>query len=170
MIITIEEWERRKAFVGFGKADEDILRELHLIARTYADEVLDELYARWLQFDELRGFFPDQAQLDRVKGLQRQYFIGLTSGEYGMKYLENRLRIGRVHKRIGLEPRWYLGAYSIYMQIVFPRVMTGFEYDRKKRILAINALVKLITLDEELALEAYFDDSIVVQHVSASTS
>jgi len=52
-----------------------------------------------------------------------------------------------------------IGAYSIYMQIVFPRVLSAFEYDRKKRDRAISALVKLISLDQEVALLSYFGQS-----------
>jgi hypothetical protein len=96
--------------------------------------------------------------LARVKQLQRQYFIRLTSGNYGADYLEDRLRIGLVHRQVGLSPRWYMGAYSIYMQIVFPRVLNAFEYDRKKREQAMSALLKLISLDQELALLVYFSE------------
>jgi hypothetical protein len=158
MTITVDEWEQRKRFVGFGAQDELILTELHLVAKTYADQVMDELYSRWLQFEELRAFFQVPGMLARVKQLQRQYFIRLTNGSYGTDYLEDRLRIGRVHRRVGLSPRWYLGAYSIYMQIVFPRVLAAFEYDRVKQGQAISALLKLISLDQDLALLAYFED------------
>ncbi|HLL03421.1 MAG TPA: protoglobin domain-containing protein [Myxococcaceae bacterium] len=156
MNISPEEWERRKRFVGFGPDDELVLSELHLVAKTYADQVMDELYTRWLQFDELREFFQAPGTLARVKQLQRQYFIRLTSGSYGPEYVEDRLNIGRVHRRVGLSPRWYMGAYSIYMQVVFPRVLAAFEYDRRKREQAISALLKLIALDQELALLVYF--------------
>ncbi|HEX8698722.1 MAG TPA: protoglobin domain-containing protein [Myxococcaceae bacterium] len=158
MTISLDEWERRKRFVGFGDEDELVLSELHLVAKTYADQVMDELYARWLQFDELREFFSEPGMLSRVKQMQRRYFIRLTSGNYGLEYLEDRLSIGRVHRRVGLSPRWYMGAYSIYMQIVFPRVLAAFEYDRKKREQAMSALLKLISLDQELALLVYFGD------------
>jgi rsbT co-antagonist protein RsbR len=157
-MMTHEDWERRKRFVGFSRQDEDILLELHLIARTYADEVMEELYARWLQFEEVKRFFSEPLKLKRVKDQQKEYFVRLTAGEYGPTYLANRLRIGRVHREIGLAPRWYMGAYSIYMQIVFPRVLKAFEYDRQKRDLAISALVKIISLDQELALSTYFNE------------
>jgi rsbT co-antagonist protein RsbR len=160
-MITLAEWEHRKQFVGFTRQDEDILLELHLIARTYADEVMEELYSRWLRFDEVRRFFPDPIKLARVKELQKRYFVRLTSGEYGAAYLEDRLRIGRVHREVGLEPRWYIGAYSVYVQIVLPRVQAAFEYDRKKREQAVSALVKIVSLDQELALTAYFGPAMV---------
>jgi hypothetical protein len=153
--VSEDTWEHRKAFVGFSPADEAILRELRPAALQYADEVMDELYARWLQLPELRRFFPDDAVLARLKKLQRQYFISLTAGEYGAAYLAHRLRVGEVHKRIGLTPEWYLGAYSIYMELILPRVLRAFEYDRVKQARAVTALTKLITLDQQLALVAY---------------
>jgi len=119
---------------------------------------MNELYDRWLQVDELKVFFSNEHNLIRVKQLQKEYFIRLTSGDYGWDYLQDRLRIGLVHRRIGLSPRWYMGAYSIYMQIVFPKVLAAFEYDREKRDLAIKALTKLISLDQEIALLGYFGD------------
>ena len=122
----------------------------------YADEVMDELYGRWLQFPELKRFFPDQPTLSRVKAEQRKYFISLTEGEYGAGYLAHRLRVGAIHKRIGLTPEWFMGAFSIYLELILPRVLRAFEYDRTKQARAVTALTKLITLDEQLALAGYF--------------
>lgn len=156
-LVSEAEWERRKEFVGFGATDERILAELHIVAKTYADDVMEELYSRWLQFEEIRAFFRDPERLARVKKLQKRYFIQLTNGRYGREYCEDRLRIGYAHRRIGLSPRWYMGAYSIYLQIVLPRVLAAFEYDRFKQTAAVAALTKLISLDQELALLSYFD-------------
>lgn len=108
-IVSEDAWERRKAFVGFGAADQAILRELSPASLQYADEVMDELYARWMQFPEVSRFFSDGSVLARVKALQRQYFVSLTQGEYGRAYLDSRLRVGAVHKRIGLTPQWFMG-------------------------------------------------------------
>jgi len=154
--VSEDAWKHRKAFVGFGAADQAILRELRPVSLQYADEVMDDLYGRWLQFPELKRFFPDDATLARVKALQRHYFISLTDGEYGAGYLAHRLRVGAVHKRIGLSPEWFMGAYSIYLELILPRVLGAFEYDRVKQARAVTALTKLITLDQQLALAAYF--------------
>jgi rsbT co-antagonist protein RsbR len=153
--VTMTEWEQRKAFVGFTDEDAQLLQELAPIAEAYADEVVEGLYDRFLRFEETRVFFPDSATLQRVKALQKDYFLGLTYGDYGEAYLARRLLIGRVHQRIGLSPRWYMGAYSIYMQLAFPRVMTAFGNDIPKAQRVFAALLKLITLDIELAITAY---------------
>jgi len=157
--VSEDAWEHRKAFVGFGAADEAILRELRPVALQYADEVMEELYGRWLKFPELKRFFPDAATLSRVKAMQRQYFVSLTGGEYDAAYLAHRLRVGAVHKKIGLTPEWVMGAFSIYLELILPRVLRAFEYDRVKQARAVTALTKLITLDEQLALAGYFAET-----------
>lgn len=57
----------------------------------------------------------------------------------------------------GLPPHLYMAAYAIYKQIVLPLVADAFEYDRAARNRTVVALVKLIALDQSLALEAYLE-------------
>jgi PAS domain S-box-containing protein len=153
--VSAAEWERRKAFVGFTEDDVQALRALHPVAERYADEVIEGLYQRFFQFEETRIFFSDESILKRVKTLHKQYFLGLTRGDYGAAYLANRLQVGRVHQRIGLLPHWYMGAYSIYKQLVFPHVMSAFGKDITKAQRAYVALLKIMTLDQEIARTAY---------------
>jgi len=70
-------------------------------------------------------------------------------------YLADRIRIGETHERVRLEPRWYLGAYSIYTTALTPLI---FEHFRSQPAIAergLSALAKLILLDAQLAMEAY---------------
>lgn len=154
--VTEAEWEQRKAFAGFGEDEQATLRELHWFAESYADAVIDELFQRWLRSDDLRRFFPHDADVARVKGLQKAYFLSLTEGDYGASYLARRLQIGRAHRRIGLSPHWYLAAYSVYVDLILPKILGAFEYDRVRQANAVKALMKIIALDQELALVAYW--------------
>jgi rsbT co-antagonist protein RsbR len=157
--VTVSEWEQRKAFVGFTDDDVQLLRDLRPICEPYADTVVEELYRQFFRFEETRAFLPDEATLNHVKALQKQYFLGLMHGDYGEAYLANRLHIGRVHQQIGLSPRWYMGAYSIYTQRMFPQIMAGFGADLAKAQRAFLALLKIIMLDKELAITTYIASS-----------
>jgi len=150
--VTLAEWEERKAFVGFGEADAQLLGRLRPLAEAWADEVVEELYRHILAAPETRAFLPDDATLRRVKGLQRQYFLELTGGDYGAAYLASRLRVGRVHQRIGLAPRWYMGTYAIYVELVAPRLLAALTPEPQRAQRTLLALLKLIALDQELAL------------------
>src|SRR5437870_10498438 len=152
VVITMTEWEQRKKFVGFTDEDVQLLQELGPVADMYVDEVVEGLYRQFLSFAETRAFFPDEATLRRVKALQRAYFLQLTQGDYSAAYLANRLHIGQVHQQIGLEPRWYMGAYSIYKQLAFRRIMEAFKHDLEKAQRIFLALLKLMVLDTDLAI------------------
>ena len=153
--VSLQEWDRRKDFVNFTEADAILLKELAPITAEYADRVMDQLYTQILSYSETKKFFPDDATLERVKHLQKEYFFRLTDGEYGQEYLDNRLYIGHVHQRIGLEPRWYMGLYSVYMQLTFPHFLKPYTSKPKKTQQIISAFNKLINLDMELAISTY---------------
>lgn len=153
--VTAAEWERRKQFVRFTEEDAQLLRELHPLTAAMADEVMEELYRQLLQFEENKAFFPDAPAITRVKAMQKTYFLSLTQGEYGEAYLADRLNIGRVHQRIGLSPRWHMGTYALYWQLVLPRLMNAFHADAGRLPRLLLALIKIMKLDEELAVTAY---------------
>src|SRR5688572_33209107 len=105
----------RRAF--FEITDEDLARlaALRPLAEQHGVEIVDALYELITGHAESRAFFPDTATLTRVKGLQRAYFLGLFNGVLDSAYVEDRLRVGAAHERIGLSPKWYIGAYGRYL-------------------------------------------------------
>jgi rsbT co-antagonist protein RsbR len=155
MEIDEEEVARRKEFLQFGEVDAEALRSLRDLARTYADPVIDEFYRHILSFDETKSFFRDPAVLERVKRQQKDYFLRLTEGEYGSDYVANRLRIGTVHERINLAPKWYLGMYNFYLRQVARRMREAFPGDTDKAFTSFLTLMKLVFLDIGLAVDTY---------------
>ena len=164
-LVTMRDWERRKEFAGFTEEDARLLREFRPTAETHIDDIVDELYRRFLAFEETRAFFPDDSTIARVKVLQREYFLGLTQGDYGETYLTNRLNIGRIHQQIGLSPRWYMGAYTIYWQLMLPPIVAAFKANQEQMQLLLLAMMKIMKLDEELAVTTYIAaaESVITQ-------
>jgi rsbT co-antagonist protein RsbR len=92
--LTDQEIATRKAFLEFGPGDAQRLAALAPLARKYAGDVIEDLYAHFLSFSSTREFFRDQPTLRRVKRLQKRYFLRLTSGRYDRNYIANRLLVG----------------------------------------------------------------------------
>jgi len=153
--ITEQEVERRKAFLEFCEEDVEALRAVRQVAQRYADPVIDDLYRHFLSFEDTRAFFQDPRVLERVKRMQRDYFIRLTEGDYGADYVANRLRIGTVHERIKLAPKWYLGAYNFYLRAVASRLLEAFSKEPEKAFSIFVSLMKLVFMDIGLAVDTY---------------
>lgn len=152
-----EEVERRKEFLEFRKEDTQALRALGETAKKYAEPVIEDLYRHFLSFEETRAFFRDPRVLDRVKQLQKDYFVRLTDGDYGRDYVDNRLRIGTIHERINLAPKWYLGAYNFYLRAVATRLPEALGKEPHKILPAFLSLMKLVFLDIGLAVDTYVE-------------
>lgn len=154
--IDLEEWQRRRHFVGFTDEDAALLREMAEVVHRHADAVVACFYDNIERFPDLIKLISAVgSSTERLKVTQRQYLLELFSGEYGAAYLERRLRIGVVHHRIGLDPRWYLGSYSVYTQALLPLVRRRFPWNRGKQERAAQAVIKLLSLDAQLAIDTY---------------
>jgi rsbT co-antagonist protein RsbR len=155
MGLSEEEISIRKKWLKFTSEDEDKLRELNTMAQGYANEVIEALYEHFLSFDDTKKFFEDSSVLNHVKNMQKEYFLRLTQGNYDSNYTEERLKIGAVHARIGLDVKWYLGAYSFYMREVENRIFEALSHNTEKALAAFGALRKLIYFDIGLAIDTY---------------
>ena len=155
MELSEHEAKRRKAFLEFREEDVENLKGLNQLAEHYADPVIDDFYRHFLSFEETRAFFDDPNVLARVKKLQKDYFLRLTQGSYDAEYVANRLRIGTVHERINLAPKWYLGAYNFYLRAVARRLFDAFPDDPRRALTSFMSLMKLVFLDIGLAVETY---------------
>ena len=153
--LSPDEIDRRKAFLGFGEEDARRLGALAPLARRYADEVIEEFYAHLLSFHETQEFFRDEATLNRVKRLQKRYFLRLTSGRYDQSYVTNRLLVGAVHERIGLGVKLYLGAYRRYLDAMARRLWVASTGEQRRRLEALLSLFKIVFFDMGLAIDTY---------------
>jgi len=146
----------RKAFLEFTEADAVLLRELHARLEHKGDAFAEAFYTHLRRFPELDALLGDEAKRERLKAAQSAYFSRLTDGEYGAEYVEHRLHVGLAHQRVGLKPKWYVGAYRKYLSELLPAVFQLLGGDEKKYLATCDALFKIIFFDMALALETYF--------------
>jgi rsbT co-antagonist protein RsbR len=155
MGVTVEEFDRRKEYLGFREEDEQRLLSVNELATAYAEPVIAAFYDHLLSFKETKAFFRDAGTLERVKQLQVRYFLRLTQGGYDRDYAEERLKIGAVHERIGLDIKYYLGSYNLYLREVGTRLFDAFSDDPRQALEAYLSLCKIVYLDIGLAIDTY---------------
>src|SRR5271166_3424671 len=120
------ELRSRRAFCELGDEDLARLRSLREFAEKHTAEVVEAFYALLLSHDATRKFFPDETTVRRVKRAQSEYFLGLFEGRCDLGYVEDRLRVGAAHERIGLAPKWYLAAYRKYLELLREKLHASF--------------------------------------------
>ncbi len=153
--MTPDSLKQRLTFLGWDEEDAETLRRLRPLMEKHADRFVESFYRHLLSFEPTRALLSDPEVKARLLGLQRTYLVGLTSGEFSDVYEAERLRIGETHLRVGLEPRWYLGAYALYMNLLVPVVGEHYRAEPGMAERTISALMKVLMLDAQLAMEAY---------------
>jgi rsbT co-antagonist protein RsbR len=168
-ILKLDEAELRTRRAFFEVTDEDLARlaSLRPFAEKHTEAIVEGFYHLLLAHPETRKFFADQATIVRVKRTQRAYFLGLFNGKCDLAYVEDRLRVGAAHERIGLAPRWYLGAYRRYLELVHERLYA--ELPPAEATLAYASVQRLVFFDEALAIDTYIaaTTDTVVRHQAA---
>jgi signal transduction histidine kinase len=153
--MTDAEVEGRKRYLGFDAADEHRLLRLRELVGDRSEPIVEAFYRHLLAFDETRAFFSDPEEVARIKVAQRRYFERLTEGSYDRAYAEERLRVGAVHERVGLEVKYYLGGYCVYLGEVASLLSAAFPADAEQALAIQLSLLKLFVLDIGLAIDMY---------------
>jgi len=151
--LSEDEVRKRRAYYEIGPDDERRLRDAQTHLRANAREIIDRFYAYLLSHEHTRRVV--ESQIDRLKQLQTAYFDRLTSGTYDLAYFEDRLRVGLAHQRIGLSPEWYLGAYNLYLSLIFPMMHEEYRGRPAEFLSLFMAFRKVVFFDIGLAIEAY---------------
>jgi signal transduction histidine kinase len=145
----------RLQYLGLGEDDRAALEELRPAFEKHADSVVASFYRHLLAFEPTRGLLTHPDVRDRLIAVQRSYLLSLAPPSLDEDYVEQRLRVGETHNRVRLEPRWYLGAYAVYLNLLIPVVLEHHEGRPQAAERAIRALVKVLMLDAQLAMESY---------------
>ncbi|WP_054956972.1 globin-coupled sensor protein [Paenibacillus dakarensis] len=145
---------RLKQLDYLGLKDEDLLLladHRHIFAKA-VEEVVSRFYERIGTQPELMKIIDNTSTVDRLKETQRGYWMSLADGVVDEAYINNRIKIGQVHSRIGLSVDYYLGSYMVYLDIATDLLK---QMAPDQWIHVIHALSKMFNLDSQLVLEAY---------------
>jgi signal transduction histidine kinase len=151
------DFEQRIAYLDLGPSDLELLAELRPILEEHAEAVVATFYRHLLSFPVTRKLLGDPTVRERLLHAQRDYLLSLAGPTLDDAFVKERRHIGEAHNRIGLEPRWYLGAYALYLSVLIPIVHEAHQADPSKAFNTIIALQKLLSLDAQLAMETYID-------------
>ncbi len=151
-----KEVDERRRFLELEERDIAVLKGLHAQLEAERENFAAAFYDHLLQFAPLQSFIADEAVLQRLKHTQSRYFSQLTEGEYGEKYILDRLNVGMAHQKIGLPSKWYIGAFRKYLTGIVDLLAQTKAGDTDGLAKAINALLKIVFFDMGIALDTYF--------------
>lgn len=154
MRITEYEVNLRKSLFSFSDLDAQLLKSFQSIIEQNIHSIVTDFYKLQTAIPDIALLIGDADTLTRLRSAQYQYIIEIFSGFYDLQYVNNRLRIGLVHKRIGVEPKLYLSAINSLKELLHKTIDIHTADNEKKKSI-IMALDKLLLFDVSLVFDTY---------------
>jgi methyl-accepting chemotaxis protein len=122
-------------------------------------------------YDHLRGepepmkLFRSDAVIAHAAERQTEHWLSLFSGRFDTSYFESARRIGQIHSKIGLEPRYYIAGYAFTVSRLYDvaahshasRPQPKKAQDTLSELL--RALNQAVMLDMDLAISIYLEEN-----------
>ncbi|MFC6670369.1 GGDEF domain-containing protein [Marinobacterium aestuariivivens] len=154
--ITEREIEERKSLVGFGEADVAQLQKWKPIVQRDIDLIVDEFYRRQRAISEVALLIGDSETFRRLHNSLRRYVLELFDGYYDSEYVNKRLRIGKVHKQIGVSPKLYIGAIVNLQDVLRLHLLGEAGDERQAEAEEVwQSLHRLMMFDVQFVFDTY---------------
>lgn len=156
--ISRYEIEKRKEYLDLTKKDIDALVSLREVVADNIDQIVEKFYQNIVRFDEMDRVIGDIETLNRLKNSLIHYVLSLFEGEYEEDYVLSRLRVGVVHKRIGVEPKYYVSSVHSLSSILKETITSNdLTKDCGKCVTGIIAIEKILMFDLSLTFDMYIN-------------
>ncbi|MES3027213.1 MAG: globin-coupled sensor protein [Pseudomonadota bacterium] len=155
--------------LAFMRLDDDARTALRLAKPLIMDALplaLDDFYAQIQSHPETRKFFSSADHVTNAKRRQAHHWEKISAGEFDSDYVAAVTKVGEIHARIGLKPRWYIGGYALLLEALIKAVLTarwprngfGRRTPPVDQVASeLGALAKATLLDMDYAITVYLD-------------
>lgn len=147
--------ETRLEFMEIDEKMSQTLASFWTMVEPQLPDILDGFYAHVGRVPELGNRV--SGRVSQLKQAQGAHWGRLFSGKFDDTYMQSTHTIGLTHSRIGLEPRWYIGAYKYVVNRLVAIAIEKHRWSPTKLTETIQAINAAVMLDMDLAISAYQD-------------
>ncbi|MCP8686289.1 GGDEF domain-containing protein [Marinobacterium sedimentorum] len=154
--ITEREIEERKQLIGFSSADVTALLQWKPIVQRDIELIVDEFYRRQRSISEVALLIGDAETFRRLHHSMRRYVLELFDGFYDSEYVNKRLRIGKVHKQIGVSPKLYIAAIVTLQEVLRQHLEAVVQNEpQQHEPPPLQSLHRLMMFDVQFVFDTY---------------
>lgn len=164
--------ELRKQFICLTRRDIRAMARVRRWVDRVSPKIAREFYDHQFSFGPTRKFFERMAQRREVtlealresleknqaEYLRQIFEEAATKQEFGADYFERRLRVGQIHNVIDLPPKWYMGSYTIYLDLFRKHLRLRYFYAPYLCAKVERALNTVFNYDMQAIIDSFILD------------
>jgi len=127
MGLSDQDIERRQKIVGLEPADVARIGQIRDLVTGNVDDLVKAFFGFLSVLEEARPLLSNRTLTEEVQRLKREHLIAMVQGQYGSAYFEQRVALGSIYGKVGIEPRAFLGAFQELLKAIGILIMKRFE-------------------------------------------
>lgn len=157
--------EKRLALLLVNEQTKRSLEQFGEVLKRELPGIIKGFYEHLRSEPELMKLFKSEAILNHAAERQTAHWLNLFKGTFDVSYFESARRIGQIHSKIGLEPRYYIGGYAFTISKLYGAAARSFgsvlHPKKAQNDLAnlLQALNQAVMLDMDLAISIYLEEN-----------
>lgn len=149
---NMPELAQQMKFIGIQENDLRRIKSYQQFIIAGIEEITDVFYQNVMLIPSLRKIIEDRTQIDRLKKTIGSYIISMFDGIFNDETIEHKRKIARMHFKIGLDPKWYMGTFQKLQETIITLICHDIM-DPKLRENITLTVSKLINLEMQIVLE-----------------
>jgi len=147
------DFQTRLTFAQIDPATIESLKALWPVIQPALDDVLGGFYAHLKTQPKMAAMLGDQQT--RLVSSQKAHWEKLFLSGFDQTYQDSINRIGHIHCRIGLEPRWYIAGYRYVLSRLHAYLIRKYRFSPKNLATILDHVTSAVMLDMDLAISTY---------------
>ncbi|MGD9538013.1 MAG: protoglobin domain-containing protein [Alphaproteobacteria bacterium] len=131
-----------------------VLADFLPVLEAHLDDIVAEFLDYATAWREMPAIDRSPQSTQRFREAQGRHLLKLFSGEFDEGYFARISRMGEAHERVGLEPRWYLGAYGHVLKRLVDLAIAYCGDDAPRLLATVSAINRVVELDMSFAVAA----------------
>lgn len=107
-----QEINEQLRMIDLSASDIELLHQMKPFIEKRIEWITSTFYQSVLDVPKLTEIIIKHSTVERLKMTLQEHLLDMFSGNIDQEFISKRLRIAKVHKKVGLEPKWYLSAFQ----------------------------------------------------------
>lgn len=137
-----DDLNKQMRMIDLTEEDLRLLRLMKPVVEQRIDDITNQFYNTVLGVNKLEAIILEHSSIDRLKKTLREHIIEIFDGNVNEEYIAKRLKIANIHKRIGLEPKWYLSAFQNLQNVFITAIYNETHTDAERIKLVLEEYEK----------------------------
>lgn len=154
--IFIQDRERLQQLKLVNLTDHDLqlIKRLKPYVEERVVDVVQEFYKAVENVPTLREVIQIHSSSERLRQTLRHHIIEMFEGRIDEQFIEKRRRVGMMHVKINLYPKWYLAAFR-NLEKCLRKIVHNLQLSTEEEEAICDAISKICNFEQQIVLEEY---------------